>query len=256
VSRDTNPVPAMATRARRLTGPARLVHQAVLASFTATGQPPPAAEIDRLIRLGGADPDQVRAELTQADLLAFTPGGEIRAAYPFSPAPSPIRVRWNGGPDVYAMCAIDALGMSAMLGRPVAITAAEPGTGRAITVTVDGEQARWAPRSTVVFAGDAGDRGRPSADRCCGYISFFTTGRAARAWARRRPEVTGTVLRQAGALRIGIATFGSLLQPAGVSDAGTGEDAVLGEGQNVPRRRSRVSCPRGVRSARCCRTDR
>jgi hypothetical protein len=93
VSRDTNPVPAMAMRAGRLTGPARIVHQAVLAAFTATGQPPPAAEIDRLIHADGGDPDQVRAELTQADLLAFTPGGEIRAAYPFSPVPTPIRVR-------------------------------------------------------------------------------------------------------------------------------------------------------------------
>jgi len=221
VSRDTNPVPAMATRAWQLPGPARQAHQAVLAAFAATGQPPPAAEIDRLIRSDGGDPDRIRAELTGADLLAFTPGGEIRAAYPFSPAPTPIRVRWDGGPQVYAMCAIDALGMSAMLGRPVAITAAEPDTGRPVTVTVDAGTARWAPRTAVVFAGDAGDPGCPSADRCCGYINFFTTARAARAWARRHPEVTGTVLRRAGALRIGIDTFGALLQPAG-DDAETG----------------------------------
>jgi hypothetical protein len=223
VNVDTNPVPAIAMRAGRLRGPARQLHQAVLAAFTATGQPLPAADLDRLIRHGGGDPDQVRAELTQADLLAFTPGGEIRAAYPFSPTPTPIRVSWNGGPDVYAMCAIDALGMSAMLGRPVTITAAEPDTGRAITVAVDGDQARWAPRTAVVFAGDAGDPGCPSADRCCGYISFFTTGRASRAWARRHPEITGTVLRRDGALRIGIATFGALLQPARVGAARTGQ---------------------------------
>jgi hypothetical protein len=223
MSQDTDPVPAMATRARRLSGPARQLHQAVLAAFTATGQPPPAADLDRLIRSGGGDPAQVRAELTQADLLAFTTDGEIRAAYPFSPAPTPIRVSWNGGPEVYAMCAIDALGMSAMLGRPVAITATEPCTGCAISVAVDGDQARWAPRTGVVFAGDAGDPGCLSADRCCGYISFFTTGRAARAWARRHPEVTGTVLRRDGALRIGITTFGALLQPAGVDAARTGQ---------------------------------
>jgi hypothetical protein len=157
----------MAMRAGRLSGPAGQLHQAVLAAFTVTGQPPSAADLDRLIHADGGDPDQVRAELTQADLLAFTADGEIRAAYPFSPTPTPIRVSWNSGPEVYAMCAIDALGMSAMLGRPVAITAAEPDTGRAITVAVDGDQARWAPRTAVVFAGDAGDPGCPSADRCC-----------------------------------------------------------------------------------------
>jgi hypothetical protein len=211
----------MAARARQLSPAARQVHQAVLAAFTATGRPPPAAELDRIIRSGDGDPVRVRAELTGADLLAFTPGGEIRAAYPFSPAPTAIRVRWDGGPDVFSMCAIDALGMSAMLGRPVIITAAESGTGRAITVTVDGDRARWAPRTAVVFAGEAGDECCPSADRCCGYISFFTTGRAARAWARRHPEVTGSVLRRAGALRIGIDTFGALLQPAGSDETHT-----------------------------------
>jgi hypothetical protein len=221
VSRDTNPVLAMAARASQLSPAARQLHQAVLAAFTATGQPPPAADLERLIRPGTGEPDRVRAELTGADLLAFTPRGEIRAAYPFSPAPTPIRVRWDGGPDVYAMCAIDALGMSAMLGRPVTITAAEPGTGRPITVTVEARRARWAPRTAVVFAGDTGDRGCPSADRCCGYISFFTTGRAARAWARRHPEITGTVLRRDGALRIGVDTFGAQLQPASSDDTET-----------------------------------
>jgi Alkylmercury lyase len=235
MSRDTNPVPAMAPRTGRLSGPARLVHQAVLAAFTATGQPPPAADLDRLIHADGGDPDQVRAKLTRADLLAFTPGGEIRAAYPFSPAPTLIRVRWNGGPEVHAMCAIDALGMSAMLGRPVAITAAEPGTGRAITVAVDGDQARWAPRTAVVLADDAGEPGCPSADRCCGHISFFTTGRAARTWARRHPEVTGTVLRRAGALRIGITTFGACCsQPAARRSAETSKEPAMASAVSHP----------------------
>jgi hypothetical protein len=214
VSRDPDPVPALAARAGRLSGPARSVHRAVLAAFAATGRPPSPAEIEHLARAGGGDPDRVRAELTAADLLAFTTGGEIRAAYPFSPAPTMVRVTWSGGPDVYAMCAIDALGISAMLARPVTITASEPGTGRAITVTVDGDQARWTPRTAVVFAGAAGDEGCPSVDRSCGYISFFRTARAARAWARRHPEVTGTVLRRDGALRMGIGEFARLLQPA------------------------------------------
>jgi hypothetical protein len=206
-------------RASRLSGPARQVHQAVLATFAATGLPPSPADIKRLIHAAEGDPDLVRAELTEADMLAFTAHGEIRAAYPFSPAPTPIRVRWDGGPDVYAMCAIDALGMSAMLSCPVTIAASEPDTGRAIIVAVDADQARWTPRSTVVFAGATGDPDRPSVDSCCSYISFFTTARAARAWARRHPQVTGTVLRRDGALRIGIDTFGALLHPA---DGGPG----------------------------------
>ncbi len=129
-------------RADVLTGPARQVHQAVLEAFTRTGQPPARSELERLARSHGAGQDAVLAELAEADVIAFAADGEIRGAYPFSPVRTPIRVSWAGGPVAYAMCAIDALGMSAMLGRPVTITAAEPGTGRIITVHADGGRAR------------------------------------------------------------------------------------------------------------------
>jgi hypothetical protein len=199
-------------RAESLTGPARQVHQAVLAAFARTGQPPTRGELEQFARSLGASPDAVLAELAGADAIAFSPGGEIRAAYPFSPVRTPVRVSWTGGPAAYAMCAIDALGMSAMLGRPVTITAAEPDTGRIITVHADGSRARWHPRTAVVFAGSAGDACRPAAERSCGYINFFAGRRAARAWARRHPEVTGTLLTREGALGIGITEFGSLLK--------------------------------------------
>ena len=57
MSRDTNPVPAVRAGAR-LSDPARQLHQAVLAAFAATGQPPPAAELERLIRAGRSEPGE------------------------------------------------------------------------------------------------------------------------------------------------------------------------------------------------------
>jgi len=145
-------------------------------------------------------------------VIAFGDAGEIRAAYPFSPSPTPIQVSWEGGPVAYAMCAIDALGISAMLGHPVTITAAEPGTSRVITVHADRDQARWDPPGAVVFAGAAGGDCCHAADRACGYISFFTSARAARNWAQANPAITGTVLDQAQALGQGIAEFGAFLR--------------------------------------------
>ena len=141
-------------RAESLTVPARQAYQAVLAAFARTGQPPARSELERLARNLGASPDAVLAELAEADAVAVSPGGEIRAAYPFSPARTPIRVSWAGGPAAYAMCAIDALGMSAMLGLPVTITAAEPGTGRIITVHAAGSKARWHPRTGCLVLPD------------------------------------------------------------------------------------------------------
>ena len=215
-----DPAPDKCCAALRLSGPARQVHLAVLAAFIADGHPPASAALDRLARAYGGESGSVRAEFAATDVLAFTADGEIRAAYPFSAAPAPIRVSWAGGPQVHAMCAIDALGMSAMLGRPVTITATQPGTGRVISVTVDRDRARWRPRTAVVFVGAACGASGPAADRSCGYINFFTTAPAARAWARRHPEVSGIVMRRDGALRCGIAEFGALLQTPPSADDG------------------------------------
>ncbi len=195
-----------------LTPPAREVHLAVLAAFAQTGQGPERGELERVARAHGADPAATLAELAERDVLAFGSDGALRAAYPFSPAPTSIQVTWAGGPVTHAMCAIDALGMSAMLGRPVTITAAEPGTGRAITVRADHDRAQWDPAGAVVFAGSTGEQGCPSVDRTCGYISFFTSAAAAHAWAARHPAVTGSVLSQAQALRQGVAEFGDFMR--------------------------------------------
>lgn len=198
--------------AAALTQLGRQVHLAVLAAFAETGRPPARGELERIARAPGADPAAVLAELAERDVIAFGADGEIRAAYPFSPAPTSIQVSWEDGPVTYAMCAIDALGISAMLGRPVTITAAEPGTGRTITVRADRSQARWDPPGAVVFAGATGADCCHAADRTCGYINFFTSARAARAWARANPAVTGEVLRQARALRRGVAEFGAFMR--------------------------------------------
>lgn len=212
MTQGTGPDLNKARAAAALTGPARQVHRAVLTEFAATGRAPAREKLDRIAACHGADPGAVAAELAERDVLAFTPGGQIRAAYPFSPVPTAVQVTWPGGPDIYAMCAIDALGVSAMLGRPVTITASEPGTGQVITVETDGARARWNPATAVVFAGSTGDECCVSADRTCGYINFFTSPQAARQWAKRHPAIAGTVLDQAAALADGIAEFGALLQ--------------------------------------------
>lgn len=193
---------------------ARAMHLAVLSHFAATGHPPSQTDLVHLARERGADLEGVLAELAERDVVLFDTRGQVRAAYPFSPTPTAIEVCWDDGPTVYAMCAIDALGMSAMLDRSVLITAAEPDTGHTITVQVDHDRARWTPATAAVFAGALDGRCYPSADRTCGHINFFTSAAAAEDWAARHPEVAGTVLDQPDALACGIAEFATLLQPS------------------------------------------
>lgn len=201
-----------ACAAAALNPAAREVHRWVLTVFAETGRAPRRADLERVARHQDPDAGATLSVLTGLDVMAFDESGEIRAAYPFSASPTCHRVSRDGGPTVFAMCAIDALGMSAMLGVPITISSAEPGTGRAVTVRVDHDTARWEPDTAVVFAGHTDGDCCPSVDRTCGHINFFTTADAAQSWVASNPGVTGTVLDQRRALAAGIAEFGALLR--------------------------------------------
>jgi hypothetical protein len=189
----------------------RVVHQAVLRSFVHTGAAPSISSLAR--HAAPFEVSQVLAELADGDFLCLDHAGQITAAYPFSAVPTRHRVRISGGPAVYAMCAIDALGVSAMAGVPVAIESADPSTGEPVTVNVDGATGSWDPATAVVYVGRTGDGcAGPSASVCCGYMNFFATGAAATAWAASYPEITGGILGQARALQVGIGIFGQLLR--------------------------------------------
>ena len=63
------------------------------------------------------------AELDEHDLV-FTSDGHVVLAYPWSGTPTPFVTVLPGGRERWACCAIDALGVSAMLGEPVTVRTA------------------------------------------------------------------------------------------------------------------------------------
>lgn len=158
----------------------------------------------------GVPAGQVLVELAAADYLSLDEGGRIRAAYPFSPTPTAHRVRIVDGPQVWAMCAVDALGTAPMLGRDVEIRSADPADGQEITVTFRSEETQWQPASAVVLVSTGACSG-PAVDVCCSSLNFFADAASARRWARRHPQVRGSVLGQEQAEALGRETFGPLL---------------------------------------------
>ncbi|MDQ4054694.1 MAG: alkylmercury lyase family protein, partial [Actinomycetota bacterium] len=185
---------------------ARELHIAVLSSFALHGQAPSlesAAALDELVR---------------ADLVALDEDGEIRAAYPFSPTPTGITVTWPRGPRLHAMCAIDALGVSAMLDRPVVVTASDPVNRADITVTVRADRAEWSPRLAVIYLGSTGVACGPSVDATCPSINFFSGAETAQQWAQNHPAVTGRLLEHEEALELAVDEFSQLLGGRRLSD--------------------------------------
>ncbi|TCN44842.1 alkylmercury lyase-like protein [Kribbella orskensis] len=108
------------------------------------------------------------------------------------------------------MCAIDALGIAAMLGRDTRIESVDVTTGQPIIITTTSGHTDWEPAAAVVFIGaDAGVG--PSADCCCGYLNFFIGQASAEAWTRNHPGIPGQILNQTQAEDLGTRLFRPLL---------------------------------------------
>ncbi len=92
------------------------------------------------------DFERAVARFAQRDLVHLD-GGEIAVAYPFSGRPTPHRVWIDGRAEpVFAMCALDALGIAPMLNLPAEILSRDPLGGGEVWVRIDpGDGAWWEP---------------------------------------------------------------------------------------------------------------
>ncbi len=202
---------SIAGRAERLPGPLRGLHRAVLRRFLATGAPPTARWVRQAAAETGLDATALDT-LAAADAVHVA-NGVVTVAYPFSGTPTPHRVELDGLPAVYAMCAIDALGLPAMTGRDGQISSADPHDGTPIVVTARGGTWSWAPAATVVVAGRATDRGTEcdSFESMCPHTVFHAGAQTARASLARHGGLDAQILSQDTAIECGRLNFGTLL---------------------------------------------
>jgi hypothetical protein len=203
-------------QAEQLQPAERQFHQAILRAFIQFGGPPSPDWVAAAAAEYGLDPEAAVAALVSRDVVQRdTESGVITAAYPFSGVPTPHRVVVAGGRPVYAMCAIDALGIPFMLGVDATITSLDPVSQAPIRVEVRDGMAVWDPPTAAVLTASLEDADGPKAVTCCPEMNFFATAEAAEAYHRRHPELSGRVLTQAEAIEQGIQYFGDLLTAGG-----------------------------------------
>jgi Alkylmercury lyase len=191
-------------------------HQRVLSVFLTGTGPPATSGVGGLAAELGLEPPAALAALAAADLVHSDPAtGSIAIAYPFSGRLTPYRVDLAGGPAVFAMCAIDALGIPQMLRRDGQISSVDPTSGQPITVEVRAGAWRFQPATTVLLCGrtDAGDACDTAAEWCCPYVNFHTDPEAADSFLRAHPGMTATLFGQAEAVQAAGKAFGGLLDP-------------------------------------------
>jgi hypothetical protein len=202
---------SIADRAERLPCPLRQLHKAVLRRFLEAGAPPTARWLRQAAAEAGLDASAADA-LAAADVVHVV-NEVVAVAYPFSGTATPHQVALDGLPAVYAMCAIDALGLPAMTGRDGQITSADPHDGTPIAVTARGGTWSWNPATTVVVAGRATDYGTEcsSFEAMCPNTVFHASAQTARAYLASHGSLDAQILGQDTAVECGRLNFGTLL---------------------------------------------
>lgn len=200
-------------RTSRLSGEQRRLYEWILQRF-ALAAPPTRAQLAENARTLGLEPSGALEILARDDLVHTDEDGDVLVAYPFSARPRGHRVTIDGGATVEAMCAVDALGIAAMLARPVEIVSHDPITGKEISVQVSAEEeARWKPGTAVVVAGSrSSSSDGPSYGGCCDVVNFFETAETAQRYLSEHDAVAGMPISIPLAIETGRAIFGGVLE--------------------------------------------
>ena len=202
-----------ASRAARLSQSQRRLYTWILRRFALLGRPS-SAETRAYARRVRLDDSAALETLAREDLVRLGGDGEIAVAYPFSGRPTAHRVRFPSRHEVYAMCAIDALGIAPMFKQPVEITSRDPLSGEEVSARVAPNlDAEWRPPSAVVVAGALrGDA--DSCTACCPVLNFFASSENADRWLARHPEISGEAISVQQAALAGRTVFGDVLREA------------------------------------------
>lgn len=188
------------------------IRKAILKIFAGGGRAPSVDEVAEALAL---PPEGVLAgfrKLEAHDLIVWTEDeARILSAYPFSGDPTVHQVLLHGGKSLYAMCAIDALGIPFMLGQGASIRSTCFFCGKPVRVEVQkGVLEKIEPPTAVVWFSER--RGCCVAEARCPLINFFCHEGHLQAWLATSPDERGSGLSMLEALEVGKATFGQLLK--------------------------------------------
>jgi hypothetical protein len=197
-------------RARHLSAPERSLYRWILQQF-ARGEPPSAADTKERAMQDELDFGTATASLARDDLVHLGPDGRPLIAYPFSAVSRGHTVTIGEGRKVEAMCALDALGIAAMLGQQTEIDSHDPNTRTPVRVEVEPDgQTKVAPATAVVLVGSSCQAG-PSYQTCCDTLNFFESAESAATYLDSHPDVTASCLRVPEAIKLANAIFADVL---------------------------------------------
>jgi hypothetical protein len=187
------------------------LRKAILTAFAEEGSAPSVHEVAHTLARPVGEVLAGCRKLAAYDLMVWKEDeARIVSAYPFSGIPTAHQVLIDGHNRLYAMCAIDALGIPFMLGQRARIQSTCFFCQQPVTVEVHGGSLQEVfPPTTVVWFSERD--GCCVAEARCPLMNFFCHKGHLHAWLTTSQDEWGEALSVREALDIGKATFGELL---------------------------------------------
>jgi hypothetical protein len=187
------------------------VRKAILKAFADGEKAPSVPELAHALGLPLEPMLAACRTLAASDLIVWQDDkAHIVSAYPFSGIPTAHQVLLAGRTTLYAMCAIDALGIPCMLGHGARMRSACFFCHQPVHVDIDGGLLQKASPATIVVWRSERDGGCIAEVRCP-LMNFFCDEAHLQAWHATSSQERGSSLSLLEALEVGKAAFGALL---------------------------------------------
>jgi len=189
----------IAKRQRSLSSKYIETHQAILWSFAEKGRPLTNLEVADIV--GSSEVAVVLKTLQERDLVMVNGEDDLVGAYPMTIEKTPYIITINGH-SVYAVCAFDALAISAMFKKEVIIDSQCFLTGNPIQIKLNQEEILHANLPNIHLGIRMQDPGSCAAESICREMVFLENAEIAEEWSKHRENAYTFTLPEAVQLSI------------------------------------------------------
>lgn len=182
------------------------VHQAILRTLAEEGRPISLPEIADIV--GSNRVASTLKALGERDLVILNREGEIVGAYPITTEKTPHVITINGR-SIYAVCAFDALAISAMFKKKVIIDSECSMTGKLIQINLSQEEILATNLPNIHVGIRMQDPGSCAAESICREMVFLENAEVAEEW--RKHKENAYIFNLPEAMQLSINYFTPLL---------------------------------------------
>ncbi len=170
------------------------IRKFILQEFANNGKPPSLRKIMERFKLNSENiANKTVEKLEKFDLLEKV-GNEIISSYPFSANATRHKVIFEDKKEVYALCAVDAMGIHFMLNKSITIVSTCPKCENDIKIEVqNGQIISHNPEEIIEFI-SVGDDCGCTAKSFCPFINFFCSKEHLDEWREENSEYKNGVI--------------------------------------------------------------